>query len=84
MNLEVLKAELRREPFEPFTMRLADGRGLVVRHPEFVAVTPRRVIVVDENDEHMHILEPLLILSFDKKMPSAAFASVTSNGSPPA
>jgi hypothetical protein len=78
MNLEVLRDELHRQPFEPFVLRLADGRSLNIRHPDFVAITPRRVVIIDENDEHMHILEQLLIISIDKK-----FSLASMNPSPP-
>jgi hypothetical protein len=72
MNIEVLRNELHRQPFEPFTLRLADGRSLYVKHPDFVAVAPRRVVVIDENDENMAIVEPLFIVSIEKKSSSSA------------
>jgi hypothetical protein len=64
MDLGGLREALRREPFEPFTIRLADGRSVGVAHPEFVAVGTRRVIVVAEDDS-WSVIEPLLIVSLD-------------------
>lgn len=64
MDLEGLRIALRRQPFEPFTIRLADGRAMAVRHPEFVAVGNRRVIVVAEDDSWA-VIEPILIVSID-------------------
>jgi hypothetical protein len=64
MDLEGLREALRRQPFQPFTIRLADGRAMAVRHPEFVAVGHRRVIVVEEDDS-WSVLEPVLIVSLD-------------------
>jgi hypothetical protein len=64
MNLDGLRSALRREPFRPFAMRLADGRSMPVRHPEFVAVGARLVLVAHEDDS-WSIIEPLLIVSLD-------------------
>lgn len=64
MDLNGLRAALRTQPFEPFAIRLADGRSLPVRHPEFVAVGQRRAVVIGENDSWSWI-EPLLTVSLD-------------------
>ena len=74
MDIKVLRDELHREPFRPFRLRLADGRELFVPHPDFVAVSPRRVVVIDPHDESMSIIEPLLIVSIEtwtERAPSA-------------
>ncbi|MHC4703144.1 MAG: hypothetical protein ACYTFQ_21475, partial [Planctomycetota bacterium] len=73
MDLEGIREALRRQPFEPFALRLADGRSLDVPHPEMVAVGKRRVIVV-ESDDSWSVVEPLLIVSLDcngKRRPRA-------------
>lgn len=41
---EVVKF-LRKQPFEPFSMRLHDGRTFEGHHPELVLVTKRSVFV---------------------------------------
>jgi hypothetical protein len=64
MDLEGIREALRRQPFEPFSIALADGRSLAVPHPEMVAVGKRRVIVV-EADDSWSVIEPLLIVSLD-------------------
>ena len=66
MNIAGVREALHRQPFEPFTIRLADGRSLPVPHPDFVAVTPRRVIV-GAQDDSWAVVEPLLIISLDYK-----------------
>jgi hypothetical protein len=43
---------------------LADGRSLPVPHPDFVAIHPRRIIVVAE-DSSWSVVEPILIVSLD-------------------
>jgi len=80
MHLDVLRAELHRQPFVPFNLRLADGRSLHVKHPDFVALNFRRVIVIDDRDNEMAIIEPLLIVSIDKKFSTDAFATPATNG----
>jgi hypothetical protein len=64
MDLQGIREALRRQPFEPFSIHLADGRSLAVPHPEMVAVGKRRVIVV-EADDSWSVIEPLLIVSLD-------------------
>jgi hypothetical protein len=70
MNLDGLRSALHRQPFEPFNIRLADGRAVPVKHPEFVAVGPRLVVVVDE-DNSWSTIEPLLIVSLDSIPPKS-------------
>jgi hypothetical protein len=64
MDLQGIREALHRQPFEPFTIRLADGRAISVRHPDFVAIGKRRVIVVEPDDSWL-VVEPLLIVSLD-------------------
>jgi hypothetical protein len=76
-----VKAALHRSPFEPFVIRLADGRSLPVPHRDFVALTPRRVIVGAEDDS-WSIVEPLLIVSLDS-MPKRQKGGNGSHGKKP-
>jgi len=71
MDINGIKQALHKEPFEPFTIRLADGRGLEVPHRDFVAVAPRRVIVV-ARDNSWTVVEPLLIVSLDHDGPRSS------------
>ena len=64
MDLAGIRDALRKSPFEPFAIRLADGRSLTVQHPEFVAVGRRRIIVVADDDS-WSVVEPLMIVSLD-------------------
>jgi hypothetical protein len=64
MNLDGIRSALRREPFHPFAIRLADGRSVPVRHPEFVAIGARLIGVFGEYDS-WSVIEPLLIVSLD-------------------
>ena len=64
MDLQGIRDALRRRPFETFSIRLADGRDLVVTHPEAIALGQRRVIVVLPDDS-WSVIEPLLVVSLD-------------------
>jgi hypothetical protein len=64
MDLEGVREALHQEPFKPFDICLADGRRVPVRHPDFVAVGKRRIIVVQPDDSSMFI-ESRLIASLD-------------------
>jgi len=64
MDIEGIRQALHKQPFDPFSIRLADGRALPVPHPDFVAVSPRRIIVVAE-DGSWSVVEPILIVSLD-------------------
>jgi hypothetical protein len=66
MDMAAVRTALHRQPFEPFTMRLADGRSLPVPQRDFVALGSRHVIVVDKHDSWC-VVEPILIVSLDYK-----------------
>ena len=68
MDLNTIRHALREQPFRPFDLCLADGRRVSVKHPEFVAMNQRIVIVTDE-ESATKILEPLLILSLEPSPP---------------
>ncbi|MCE9546434.1 MAG: hypothetical protein K8T25_13080 [Planctomycetia bacterium] len=68
MDLNTIRKALREEPFQPFTLKLADGRVETIKHPDFVAVGSRIVAVVHE-DNSVTTIEPLLIVSLDKEPP---------------
>jgi hypothetical protein len=65
MVLEAVRMAIRRQPFRPFTLQLADGRQMVIPHPEFIAISGRTVIVTNASNEVYAIIEPLLIVSIE-------------------
>ena len=50
--------------FKPFVLQLSDDRRVPVPHPDFVAVGPRRIVVIAADDS-WSVVEPLLIVSLD-------------------
>jgi hypothetical protein len=68
MDIAGVREAVHKQPFEPFSLRLADGCAVAVPHPDFVAIHPRRIIVVNE-DASWSVVEPLLIVSIDYGAP---------------
>ena len=55
--------------FTPFALRLSDGRRFVVPHRDFVAISPKVVVVIGE-DELAVSINPLHIVSVEDVMPA--------------
>ena len=64
MDVAGVREALHKQPFDPFVVCLADGRTLPVPHPDFVAIHPRRIVVIAD-DGSWSVVEPLLIASLD-------------------
>jgi hypothetical protein len=67
MVADDIREAMRTQPFRPFSLRLADGRELFVRHPDFVSVSPNgyTVVVWSETAPTMSILDSDLIVSIE-------------------
>ena len=62
MTVEQLRTVLRAASFRPFTIYLADGRQIPVRHPDFLAQSPTgRTIIVYQEDDTFSIVDLLLV-----------------------
>ncbi len=81
MNLSSIRDAIKRELFQEFDLHLADGRVVPVKHPEFVLMTERIVVVAGE-DESLAILEPLLIVSLEYHKRSARGNGSSKKGKP--
>ena len=57
---------LHAAPFIPFTIHLADGRGLRVEHPDFVAAAPAvpNITVAEPDGERCHTIAESHITGF--------------------
>jgi len=67
MTITKLREAIRKQPFEPFTICLTDGRSFRVKHPEFVAISPdanRTFILAGPGEEH-RVLDAFLVTSLD-------------------
>jgi hypothetical protein len=63
MDTQTIREAVLKRPFEPFTLRMNDGREFHIPHPEYVAVSKRVLVVIDATTEAAVSLEPLLIAS---------------------
>jgi hypothetical protein len=70
MDIEGIRDALHKQPFEPFVIRLADGRSIPVPHRDFIALGKRRIVVVNQDDTTATV-EPLLVVSLDTFPPKA-------------
>jgi len=78
MPLDQLRNAVKAQPFEPFTIHLADGRHLFVRHPDFIIFAPsgRTAIVYQTDDSYNNIdLRLVTDLAFGSGSPSSGTAS---------
>jgi len=51
VNIEDVRSYLRTTPFEPFEMRLSNGRVYTVDHPDFIALARDGRTVTYYNDD---------------------------------
>lgn len=68
MTIEKIKTLYEAQPFHPFVIHLADGRGIPVLSREFMAAAPsgRTVIVYQPDDSH-NIIDLLLVTDLEIK-----------------
>ena len=64
LNLQHVRDRLGPN-FEPFIIRLTDGRSLEIPHPDFIAVG-RGIVVLVDSDDRTHMIDPLQMVSLDK------------------
>ena len=64
LNVKTIRERLLQAPFKPFAMHLSDGRKILVKHPEFVAVGGSVVLVTDLED-NVRRVDSLHIVSLD-------------------
>lgn len=62
-----IREMLHAVPFHPFIIRMADGRGYRIDHPDFVLAAASDVpqITIEERDGRQHYLSALLVASVE-------------------
>ena len=65
MDVEHVRRFVHKQPFEPFTIRLSDGRSMRVRHPEFIATSPSLIVIIGEDGYGAYNIDPFLVVSVD-------------------
>ena len=63
-------------PFQPFVIRMADGREYRIDHPDFVLAASTDVpqITIEEADGSQHYLSALLVTSIERIGPVTSAA----------
>jgi hypothetical protein len=68
MTIEQIRNFYNAQPFQPFTIHLADGRGIPVMHREFMASAPSgRTVTVYQPDDTMNVIDLLLVTDVEAK-----------------
>jgi hypothetical protein len=65
MNAETIGGLLRRQPFEPFEIRMSNGDIHQVRHPEMVLIVGSRFVVGYPETDRIVILSLLHITAIE-------------------
>ncbi len=60
--LEEIRNRMKAVPFLPFVVRIADGRSFSVPHSDHIFVSPKGLVVI-ENDEGLLDILPSLMIS---------------------
>jgi hypothetical protein len=72
MTIEELRNLYDAQPFQSFTLHLADGRQIPVHHREFMIISPSgRTVIVYQPDDSFNIVDRLLVTALEVK-PGAA------------
>ena len=63
-----IRSLLHASPFQPFVIRMADGREYRIDHPDFVLASSTEVpqVIIEEPDGHTHFLSVLLMTSIEQ------------------
>jgi hypothetical protein len=78
MKIEELKKVKDRRPFEPFEVRIADGRSLLIKHPDAVAWDPEqsRIVICGLAGSGWEIVDVALITSLGILAPKSPIESL--------
>ncbi len=69
MNSTLIRERLNRDT-KPFVFRLSDGTRVPVAHPDFVAVSPGQVAVIDPKTEGLTRIDPLHVVAIEEPRPT--------------
>lgn len=69
MNHEAMQELLRRQPFQPFEIRVSNGDRHEIRHPEMALLLKSRIVIALPEDRMAVV--PLLYIASVETMQSA-------------
>ncbi len=68
MSIKEFKAWSQAQPFVPFTIHLADGREILVPHPDYVFVPPiGHDVIVVHPEGGMNFIDVSLVTDLERK-----------------
>ena len=70
MNADAIREFLRREPFEPFVIRMSNGETHEVRHPECLAIGKGRIAITDLDADRVAICSLVHVTSIEFLQPT--------------
>jgi hypothetical protein len=56
MNADAIRETLNHQPFEPFEIIMSSGERHLIKHPEFLMLTPSRAVLVDPITDRVSVL----------------------------
>lgn len=66
MRIEEVRNLLDVQPFQPFSLHLADGREISVRHREFIMPSPTgRIVIVYQPDDSFNVIDLMLVTDLE-------------------
>ena len=68
MNTGLIRERLDRET-GPCVLRLSDGSRVTVTHPDFVALSPGQIVVIDPKTEGLTRVDPLHVVAIEEPPP---------------
>ena len=64
MTAQEFRSVFEALPFRPFTVHLADGREVAIRHQDYALLSPTgRTLIVYEDDDSFQVLDLMLATS---------------------
>jgi len=71
MNADTIREALNHRPFEPFEVIMSSGERHVVKHPEFLMLTPSRAVIVDPITDRVAMLSLMHVTELRAIQPQA-------------
>lgn len=66
MTNETLRSWILRQPFQPFEIRMSNGQGYAVQHPEYAALGKTNIIVFYPDSDRYAELSLLHVASVER------------------
>ena len=58
MNAYKFRNELKKEPFQPFTVKVTSGDTLDVVHPDFAMISPDEdIVIIFDRESHYKVVD---------------------------